>query len=106
MTESNKASAAKSAPAPASFLEQALVNPEKHFQAPSQVLAYAGFRDDQKRRVLEAWEASEKRLLESSTEGMDQPSPNEPAVVGTRSSRLSEVQAALRELEQAQQSRH
>lgn len=98
MTETSPIMNKQEKPEPQSFAEKAALVPDQVFKDPAEVLGDARLSIAEKRKVLEVWEDSERRLIDSAEEGMTPPNPTEATVVKPRPSRLSDVQAALRQL--------
>lgn len=72
-----------------SWFDEAVLDPEKVYKSPADVLADGRLDDEGMRKVLLSWEEDAKRLIESDEEGM----------TGGERSPLRAIQAALAELD-------
>lgn len=52
-------------------LEEAIKNPQKYFNTPSELTQCNEFTNDQKVKILQRWEQDAHQLLVASEEGMD-----------------------------------
>lgn len=71
-----------------SNLDEALRNPQQVFGRPTAVLEDDSFSTDQKRQILESWEADAIRLQDSEAEGF----------AGGETAHLDDVKSALDKL--------
>lgn len=51
-------------------VDELVMHPTRHFQAPAEVLTHPGLKHDDKVRILESWKLDAQRLSESASENM------------------------------------